>query len=422
MAEDSMQNDSPDTHRRRPPDRDASAGAIIARVLVAISLWALLIALMFHYFNATRFLLLGGLGAMAVAATLQPLADRLPGPRGLRAMAAVALFLVVLVALLGGLGVSLYGPISDSLKQWPEIREGINKQLESIAASVGANGQLTVAELRDIAGRLLTGGSLSRWVGSVAGGALSALLAILVVIIGAMYLLARPDGSLAGKAVRLLPAPRQRPTMDALDDLRPQLRWWLIGTAFSMAVIGLVFGLGYWLIGLEFAVPLALFAAVAQTVPTFGPMVTLLLSLLIAATQGAVQIAGVFGVYVVVQSLESYLLTPLVMRQAVRIPPIVTMFTIILWGNVFGVAGLILAIPLDLVIWAVLKHHILETHAETAASDRGDEGRYDRPAQQEDESKNDTRSTHQQDGRRRRRPHDDGAAAAARSETYTDKE
>lgn len=365
MEHDRTQSEGERERRSTDP---GAAGRIIARTLVALGLWALLIGLMFHYFNATRFLLLGGLGALALAATLQPLADRLPGPAGVRAMAAVTLFLVALVALLGGLGLSLYGPISDSLEQWPEIREGINKQLETAAGQIGATGKLTVAELRDIGGRLLTGGSLSGWLGSVAGGTLSALLAILVVLIGAMYLLARPDGSLAGKAVRLLPASRQQPTMAALDDLRPQLRWWLIGTAFSMAVIGLVFGMGYWLIGLEFALPLALFAAVAQMVPTFGPMVTLFLSLLIAATQGVVQIAGVFGVYVAVQSLESYLLTPLVMRRAVQIPPIVTMFTIILWGNVFGVAGLILAIPIDLVIWTFLKHHIVEMHSETPAA------------------------------------------------------
>ncbi len=144
--------------------------------------------------------------------------------------------------------------------------------------------------------------------------------------------------------------------------MQPQLRWWALGTAFSMVVIGPAFGLGLWIVGLEFALPLALFAALAQSVPTFGPMVTLLLALLVAATQSLTQVVGVIAVYVIIQSLESYVLTPLVMRQAVKIPPIVTLFTIILWGNIFGLAGLILAIPIDLTIWAFLKHHLIERH------------------------------------------------------------
>ncbi len=332
------------------------------RSLVPLALWALLVFVMFRYFNAARFTILAALGAMALAATLQPVVNRLPGPCAVRAAVAVGGFLLLLAGLLAALGFSLYGPIAQSVEQWPRIRDSINRELESLARSVGANGELTVAELGEIGGELLTGGSVASWVTNVAGGALTALLATLVVIIAAMYLLASPDRSLVKPAVGILPVDRQEPTLQAMDELWPELRWWLIGTAFSMFVVGTVFGIGYVLIGLEFALPLAIFAAVAQSVPTFGPMVTLLLSLLIAATQGVVQFVGAVGVYLVVQSLESYLLTPMVMRQAVRIPPIITLFTIILWGNIFGVAGLILAIPLDLAVWVFLKHHVVLAH------------------------------------------------------------
>lgn len=269
---------------------------------------------------------------------------------------------VVLVAAgaLTGLGWLLYEPIRLNVERLPEIRRRANDGLQDFAATAGINGELTVEEAAGIAVKVLTGGEPSEWVPSVAGGVLTALLAVLVVVIGAAYLLARPSGSLSGPVSKLLPPDRAEATRRAVSSLQPQYRWWLVGTLFSMAVIGLIFGAGYWLIGLQFALPLAVFAAVAQVVPTFGPMVTLALSLLIAATQGTVQVLGVVGVYGVAQALESYVLTPMVMRQAVRIPPIVTLFTIILWGNVFGPGGLILAIPIDLTIWALLKHHLVE--------------------------------------------------------------
>jgi predicted PurR-regulated permease PerM len=327
---------------------------------------------MFDYFNATRFLLLGSMMAVALASGLQPIADRMPGPAAVRAVLAMALLLTVAAVVFGGLGYLLYEPVAGSIQDWPQTRDSINSHLQDIGQTFGVNGRLTLSELGDIAGKMFTGGSVSQWMANLAGGALSAVLAVIVVVIAAMYLLARQDGTLADKAVRLLPADRQLPTIDALNELRPQLRWWLIGTGFSMLVVGLIFGIGYVLLGLEFAIPLAIFAAIMQAVPTFGPMVTLLISLLIAVTQGPVQTAGVFVVYVVVQSVESYLLTPLVMRRAVCIPPVVTIFTIILWGNVFGVAGLVLAIPIDLTIWAFLKHHVL--HRNATGDDQGQGG------------------------------------------------
>lgn len=349
--------------------QSCAASLLAGRTLVALGLWALVVVLAFYYGNATRFVLLGGLAAMALSAVLQPLADRLPGPSGLRAGLAVAIFLVVVVALLYALGYMLHQPVSQSIQDWPQTRADINASLEELADSFGVTGRVTVGEIGDIAGRILTGGSASRWIGNVAGGVLNTLLAVIVVIIASMYLLARPDGSLAGKAVGLLPRGRRKPTLDALDELRPEFRWWVIGTVFSMAVVGIVFGVGYVLIGLKFAIPLALFAALAQSVPTFGPMVTLLVSLLVAGSQGMSQIVGVASIYVVVQSVESYLLTPMVMQRAVRIPPVITLFTIVFWGNVFGVAGLFLAIPLDLTIWVLLKHHILMRHDRQADPD-----------------------------------------------------
>ncbi len=352
-----------------PPERPAedersgkrpATMTVTVRALVGLFLWAVLLLVAFRFYNAVKFVVLGGMGAAVLAAAIQPLVNHLRGPMSLRAGAAMGAVVLVAAGALTGLGWLLYEPIRLNVERLPEIRRRANDGLQDFAATAGINGELTVEEAAGIAVKVLTGGEPSEWVPSVAGGVLTALLAVLVVVIGAAYLLARPSGSLSGPVSKLLPPDRAEATRRAVSSLQPQYRWWLVGTLFSMAVIGLIFGAGYWLIGLQFALPLAVFAAVAQVVPTFGPMVTLALSLLIAATQGTVQVLGVVGVYGVAQALESYVLTPMVMRQAVRIPPIVTLFTIILWGNVFGPGGLILAIPIDLTIWALLKHHLVE--------------------------------------------------------------
>jgi predicted PurR-regulated permease PerM len=365
MTPPTQDNPIPESASSDPPDTEVVAVTRV-RPLTALFLWAVLLVLAFLHFQATVFVVLGALAAAAFAATLQPLADRLWGPVPVRAVTAVLVFLIVVAVLLFVFGWAMYGPIQENIQDLPDLRRRANDGLQNLADRANITTEVTVSRLAEIAGQVLTGSSLAGWISKAADQVLTAMLAILVVVIAAMYLLARPSGSLSGAAVKLLPPERQEPTRRAVAQLQPQLRWWALGTAFSMSVVAVVFGLGFWILGLEFALPLALFAGLAQSVPTFGPLVTLLLALLVAATQGLTQVVGVIGLYVLVQSLESYILTPLVMRKAVRIPPVVTLFTIILWGNVFGLAGLILAIPIDLTLWAFLQHHLIEKHEQMA--------------------------------------------------------
>jgi predicted PurR-regulated permease PerM len=81
-----------------------------------------------------------------------------------------------------------------------------------------------------------------------------------------------------------------------------------------------------------------------------------LVALLVAATEGGAIVVKVLVVWAIVQTLESYVLQPVVMKRAVRIPPLVTLFSVVFWGKVFGLGGLLLAIPLDLVVWSFASH------------------------------------------------------------------
>jgi predicted PurR-regulated permease PerM len=215
----------------------------------------------------------------------------------------------------------------------------------------------------------VTGEGLADIVSRTAELTTTIAIVIAFVFIGSIYLLAAPPNQFSRAILKLLPVWR-RPAMEGtLRELEPQLRWWLIGTLIGMISIGIASYLGYTAIGLKWALPLAMFAALTEAIPTVGPAVTLLLGLLLASTQGASQIFGVIIVYAVAQGLESYVLIPLVMKSAVDIPPAVSLFTLILWGKVLGLAGLLLAIPIDLVIWSLLMHFVIQRE-QTVESER----------------------------------------------------
>jgi predicted PurR-regulated permease PerM len=86
----------------------------------------------------------------------------------------------------------------------------------------------------------------------------------------------------------------------------------------------------------------------------------------VGATAGLGKVAGALIVYAVVQTTESYVLVPTLMRKTVNVPPIVTLLTVVLWGNVFGPLGLVLAVPIDLVIWAMLEEFVIRAREEQA--------------------------------------------------------
>ena len=352
-------------HEAERVDHSCSAGeskCVQLRSLVAIFLWAVVFVLVLEFFQAATFLLLGLIASAALAAALRPLAERIPGPSAVGAVVTTMGFFIIFVGLLVLVGWWMYAPTQDNLASWPEVRGKINDLMTSAAGAVGYDEEVTVEIVIDQAGRLLTGSDLKNWLTIALSATIGTVLAILIVLIAAMYFLAQSTEELIGPLVKLLPPDRQEPMRNSLCELDPKFRWWAIGTSFSMSIIGVTSGLGFWIIGLPLALPLGVFAGIAQIVPTFGPMITLILAMLVAATQGWFAMIGVLIIYVVVQTIESYFLTPMVMKKAVNIPPVVTLFTVVLWGNLFGLPGLLLAIPLDLAIWSLLKHHIIRRH------------------------------------------------------------
>jgi predicted PurR-regulated permease PerM len=242
--------------------------------------------------------------------------------------------------------------------QWPAVQESVDAMLARWSDALGLAEPLHVQALRERLAAVLTGGGRGGGgnVAAAAGAVATGLVALTLVLFGTMFLLGERERTLLVPLLRLLPPRRRRQVETAVSSLVPKLRWWLAGTLVSMSVTGLASTLGFQIAGLRFAIPLGALAGLAELVPTFGPTFVFLIALLVAATQGGSAVIGVLIVWGLVQTLESYILQPTVMKRAVAVPPIVTLFSVVFWGKVFGLAGLLLAVPLDLVVWSFATH------------------------------------------------------------------
>jgi predicted PurR-regulated permease PerM len=185
-------------------------------------------------------------------------------------------------------------------------------------------------------------------------GTLSALGSFVIILFIGLYLAAAPDLYRRG-FLHLIPVGRRRRAEEVLDNLAYTLRWWLLGQLVSMTVVCTLTTLGLWLLGVPLALGLGILAGLAEFVPTFGPFFASLPSVLFALIESPQLAIYVIMLYVGIQTFDAYLLTPMVQHHAVKLPPVITMVSIILGGALLGVLGFVLATPLAAVVLVLVK-------------------------------------------------------------------
>jgi predicted PurR-regulated permease PerM len=196
--------------------------------------------------------------------------------------------------------------------------------------------------------------------------AVDVLGGLLLAVVGGVFLAADP-GLYRHGVVALFPRAERPRVEDALRTAGRALRLWLIGQLVAMALVGALYGLGAWWLGLPSQLALGVFAGLAEFVPVIGPILGALPVLLVALGGGWVTLLWALGLVVVVQQLESNMLMPLVQRRMVQIPPAVLLFSVVVAGAVFGLLGTVLAGPLTVLAYAmVAKLYVRETLGQPA--------------------------------------------------------
>ncbi|HEY0147823.1 MAG TPA: AI-2E family transporter [Allosphingosinicella sp.] len=188
------------------------------------------------------------------------------------------------------------------------------------------------------------------------GGAISGLA---IVLIGGLYLAAQPT-LYAGGLLRLIPTKVRAPAAETLDAITISLGNWLKGQALGMVFVGIATGLGLWLAGVPAAWAIGLVAGLAEFVPYLGILVAGIPAIVLGFGQGTDTGLWTIGVLIAVQQLQGNLVMPLLQNKMVDLPPAVTIFGIIAAGILFGVAGVLLATPLTIVVLVLIRRLYLE--------------------------------------------------------------
>ncbi|MGB3202906.1 MAG: AI-2E family transporter, partial [Nodosilinea sp.] len=119
---------------------------------------------------------------------------------------------------------------------------------------------------------------------------------------------------------------------------------------FNMTIIAIMSMIGLWVLGIPLAFANGLLAGLLAFIPNLGPFLSVLPPATIALLEAPWKAIAVIILYIVIQQIESNILTPLVMKKQVSLLPAVTLLSQVVFAVFFGFLGLLLALPLTLII------------------------------------------------------------------------
>ncbi len=176
--------------------------------------------------------------------------------------------------------------------------------------------------------------------GRVFGG----LFTTLTILIISFYLLIDHD-NLKNSFIGFFPANSQSSVNNLIMQIEEKLGAWLRGQLVLSLVIGTITWIALQVLGLEYALPLALIAGLLEIIPTLGPILSSIPAIIIALTISPVMVITVIILYTVIQLLENNLIVPKIMEKAVGLNPIVVIVSTLIGARLMGVMGALLSIP-----------------------------------------------------------------------------
>ncbi len=155
--------------------------------------------------------------------------------------------------------------------------------------------------------------------------------------------------------MQLVPPAGKEKAGEVMEKLGTSLTKWLKGQIFAMFVVFILSAIGLLIIGVPLWLVLSLIAGLLNFIPNFGPLIAMVPAVLIGFLQGPATALFVAGLYLLVQTLESNIITPQIQRKMLDVPPALIIIAQLIMGVLTGGWGLILATPLMVVVMVVVK-------------------------------------------------------------------
>lgn len=190
-------------------------------------------------------------------------------------------------------------------------------------------------------------------------GILGALGNVVIIIFVGIYFAATP-GVYTGGFIRLIPQHKRGRAREVIDVMGDSLASWLVGKAVSMLIVGTTTAIGLSLLGVPLALILGVIAGLLDFIPYLGPIMAGVPAVLLALSISPEMAMYALLLFAAINMLEGYVLQPMIEAKAIELPPALVIVMQLIFGTLFGFAGVALATPLAAVLSVLVKMLYIE--------------------------------------------------------------
>ena len=331
------------TDEKAPLRIEISYKTVIFTVSVLVALWLLI--------QIKQIIVLIFLAIILLSALHSPVewlnAKRLP-----RALSVILVY-IVFIALIS-FAVSIIVPplisqTSDFISNLPQIVATFNNFLSFYKIPVEDLSKTVAGQIQNIAANFI----------SISTAIVSSIFLIFTILVFTFYLLLEWKNF-----VRLVASPfsgrQEKKIVNLVAKVEKGLGQWIRGQLALSLIVGIISYIGLTILGIPFALPLALIAGILEIIPIVGPIIAAVPAILIGLTVAPVMGLATAALYFIIQQLENNLIVPMVMSKVVGLQPPIVMIAILVGATLAGIGGAFLAVPVIVVAKIVVKEFLTE--------------------------------------------------------------
>lgn len=300
--------------------------------------------------------------SLVVAYLLDPLVNLLQ-KKGLKRTISIVLVFLLIAAVVTGIFMTfvpkMISDVSVFIADIPNIFNSIGDFVDNIKKGIITFNSTEFSSFIDIDKELT---NLSSGIKTALGIISTKLLAgtgklvdiIMIPLITFYYL--KDKDEFSGLISKAIPTRFKSKLKAILNDIDGVIGGFIRGQLLVALFVGVLTGIGCRIIGLPYSLTIGLVAGVTNVIPYFGPWIGGIMPIILAITSNPVLVIWVLVLIVIIQQIESNFISPQIMSQSVGLHPMAVIFSILLFGNIFGVVGMIIGVPIAGTIKVLIKY------------------------------------------------------------------
>lgn len=321
-----------------PKKIEISHRTIVFTVLLLVFIWLLF---------TIREIILQFFLALLITAILNPTVTRLSKRRIPRSVSV----LVVYLLLFGIIGISVAAIVPALIEQTTAFINNFPIIVNNIGVSGFVSDQITQQFITQL-------GSLPAQIAKLTVSVFSNVIGLVAVLVFAFYLLSERE-KLDDQLADFIGTKKRDLIEKNISLIETKLGGWARGQITLMFVVGLSSYIGLTLLGIPFALPLAMLAGLLEVVPYIGPIIAAIPAVLIGFGISPVLGFAVTALAFLVQQLENYIFVPKIMETSTGIHPVITLLSLAIGFKLMGFIGILIAVPIFITFQVLIKDYVL---------------------------------------------------------------